>query len=195
MLGVLALVALEKIINTAISTDEITKQGLQSLSGKTLRLQITRFFLQMDIIFNDDHLRFEPVAQRIFEPKQGDILYEPDCSVIAEDWQQLMLPNNEHLLKIDGDKQLFVQVQWLLASFQPDIIGKLQPLIGLPLASQLANLLQGLKQNFSQTHSKYDDINDVEQLQQQLADLRSQVAQEQAKLAQLKLEQQHLRNQ
>lgn len=62
MLTVLLLAAAEKLINIAIGSDEITQAGLLPLAGKVLRLNIATPKIQVDILFNHEHLRFEPVT-------------------------------------------------------------------------------------------------------------------------------------
>lgn len=197
MLSVLLLVACEKIINTAISTDSVTQNGLKRLSGKTLRMVLREPAIQIDVLFNDTHIRFEPVTQSIFEPKGGMTVAEPNCTLtvanISELFAVMATPNID--LPIDGDKDVVYQTQQLIAGFNPDVIGKLQPIIGLPLASQLANIMGGMRQNFIKTgqNGVYQDQHTHEQLKQQLHNLQLEIAQQQAKLDKIKAEQQQWR--
>lgn len=69
MLPVFLLIALEKIVNLALATDPITQAGLQPLSGKVMRLVMREPTIEFDTIFNDDHIRFEPIVKSVFEPK------------------------------------------------------------------------------------------------------------------------------
>lgn len=197
MFGVLLLVACEKIINTAISTDSVTQNGLKPLSGRTLRVVLREPAVQIDVLFNDTHIRFEPVTQSIFEPKGGMTVAEPNCTLTVANISELCTimatPNMD--LPINGDKDVAYQTQQLIAGFDPDVIGKLQPIIGLPLASQLANIIGGIRQNFAKPsqNSFYQDQQTYEQLKQQLHNLQLEIAQQQEKLDKIKSEQQQLR--
>lgn len=73
MFVVLGLVALEKVINTAIKSDPITKMGLSELSGETLQIALKQPNLSFNVLFNEQHIRFEPVfTETIFEAKFGE---------------------------------------------------------------------------------------------------------------------------
>ena len=108
-------------------------------------------------------------------------------------------------LPIEGDYKVLMQVKQLVAGFDPDIIGKLQPLIGLPMASQLSNLLANLKSTIAvpakemfadianirewKTNDASIDANAGNELKQQLLKLRADIEREQAKLDAIKQEQ------
>ena len=147
MFTVLLLAGIEKVVNLAIATDSITQAGLQPLSGKVLRLVMAEPAIEFDTIFNDDHIRFEPVTVDVFEPKGSAVVSKPDCIVKVDNPVHLLnlMGDPQGNLPIEGDYKVLMQVKQLVAGFDPDIIGKLQPLIGLPMASQLSNLLANLK--------------------------------------------------
>lgn len=239
MLTVLLLAGVEKLINLAIGSDEITKAGLMPLSGKVLRLNMQLPGLHIDILFNDDHLRFEPVqTSSIFEPKGhagqpgsfatdsdrarvqaalADIGHStPDCTLNVANPAELMnlMRGAEGNLPIEGDYKVLMQLKQLIAGFDPDIAGQLEPLIGVPLAGQLALLINHLKSSLKHTakhtfHDVADWANDVagngkpdpeivaetNDLKQQLLKLRADVEREEARLAMLKAEQAALRTQ
>ncbi|ELA08336.1 hypothetical protein MOMA_07231 [Moraxella macacae 0408225] len=159
MLAVLSLVVIEKIINVAIASDPITQLNLQVLTGKTLRIVIGEPRLKIDVLFNEKRIRFEPVLQKsaIFESKAEGLAHHlpnlPNATIFAKNLADLFTQIRQNSLskypKIypdefdpneEAETQFLAEVEQLLANFEPDIIAKLQPLIGLPLASQLANL-------------------------------------------------------
>lgn len=214
MLPVFALIALEKIINTALKTDPITQAGLQPLSGKVMRLIMREPNIEFDTIFNDDHVRFKPVVKlspSVFEPKGTDLqklaeIAPPDCTVTVENISQLLqlMGEPDGNLPIAGDYKILMHVKTLLAGFEPDIAGKLQPIIGLPLASQLSGVLDNLKglignpltntakHAFEDLHNS-PSTQERDELKQELLRLRADVEREKAKLAMIKAEQIHLK--
>lgn len=201
MLTVLLLAGIEKVVNLAITTDPITQAGLQPLMGKSMRLVMKDPAIEFDTIFNDDHIRFEPVTVEVFEPKGTDVVIRPDCIVTVDNPKHLLTLMAAPMgnLPIEGDYKVLNQVKQLIAGFDPDIIGKLQPIIGLPLASQLATVLNQLKGSFSlpmkemfadvtvcqsNHQSLYD--NERNDLTQELLKLRADIEREQARLAAIK---------
>lgn len=179
MFTVLILTGIEKLINFAISSDQITKAGLTPLSGKVLRLTMTVPEFSIDVHFNEDHIRFEPVSkleQGLFETPGhaidaersqawqeyvsiGSIL--PDCTINVENPAELMnlMRDTSGNLPIEGDHRVLMQVKQLVSGFNPDIAGQLEPLIGTPLAMQLNLLINSLKGNVR--HTAKHAFNDV----------------------------------
>lgn len=210
MFTVLLLAAIEKIVNLAIATDPITQAGLQPLSGKVLRLMMNEPLLEFDTIFNDDHIRFELVVSSVFEPKGSDPLTLPNCIITVANVSHLLYLINEPAgnLPIAGDYKVLMQVKQLAAGFDPDIIGKLQPIIGLPLASQLSMLLTSAKSSVAQpAKAVLADLAELapyapksvqpadherDELKQTLLKLRADIEREQARLQAIKDEQAQL---
>lgn len=179
MITVLLLTGIEKLINFAILSDEITKSGLAPLSGKVLRLTMAMPEFSIDVHFNEDHIRFEPVSkveQSVFETPGtqaqsdrdhawqeyvsiGSIL--PDCTIKVENPAELLnlMRDTSGNLPIEGDYRVLMQVKQLISGFNPDIAGQLEPLIGSPLAMQLNLLIKSLKGNVR--HSAKHAFNDV----------------------------------
>lgn len=169
MLTVLLLAAAEKLINIAIGSDEITQAGLLPLAGKVLRLNIATPKIQVDILFNHEHLRFEPVTtdggvesrahavnsstdehqQAMVERARMSYSY-PDCTLNVENPAQLLhfMRGAEGDLSITGDEKVLTQLKQLVAGFDPDIAGQFEPFIGKPLANQLQLLISQLKRSF-----------------------------------------------
>lgn len=221
MLTVLILTGAEKLINFAISTDKVTKAGLTPLSGKVLRLNMAMPELHLDVLFAEDHLRFEPVTTSGLFENSGTALqtneqphksgqHTPDCTISVENAAQLLnlLRDTSGNLPIEGDYKVLMQLKQLIAGFDPDIAGQLEPLIGVPLASQLTLLINQLKGSWKHTakHAFEDvsdwandvagngkpnpeDVAEVDSLKQQLLKLRADVEREQAKLDAIKQQQ------
>ncbi len=178
MITVLLLTGIEKLINLAILSDEITKSGLAPLSGKVLRLTMSMPEFSIDVHFNEDHIRFEPVSkieQSVFETPGtadsdrdqawqdyvsiGSIL--PDCTIKVDNPAELLnlMRDASGNLPIEGDYRVLMQVKQLISGFNPDIAGQLEPLIGKPLAMQLNLLIKSLKGNVR--HTAKHAFNDV----------------------------------
>ncbi|ALF59111.1 hypothetical protein [Psychrobacter urativorans] len=186
MLTVLLLAAAEKLINIAIGSDEITQAGLASLAGKVLRLNIATPKIQVDVLFNHEHLRFEPVTtdegfesrahvvdnhaiDRIAVDSSNDERQQanvdmacmsysrPDCTLNVENIAQLLhlMRGADGDLPMTGDDKVQMQLQQLVAGFDPDIAGQLEPLIGKPLASQLQLVISQLKRSFGHRAKSY----------------------------------------
>lgn len=224
MLTVLLLAGAEKLINFAIASDEITKAGLAPLAGKVLRLNIAMPEISLDILFTHERLRFEPVTMdSVFEPsghmderqkanmERARIGHSrPDCTITVDNPAQLLnlMRGTEGNLPIAGDYKVLIQLKQLVAGFDPDVAGQLEPFIGRAMASQLHLLISQLKGGWRHNAKRaFDDVSDwandvagnspadpvelaeVNNLKQQLLKLRSDVEREEAKLAALKDEQ------
>ena len=136
----------------------------------------------------------------VFEPKGSAVVSKPDCVVKVDNPVHLLnlMGDPQGNLPIEGDYKVLMQVKQLVAGFDPDIIGKLQPLIGLPMASQLSNLLANLKGTIAapakemfadianirewKTNGANTDDNKGNQLKQQLLNLRADTEREQAEI-------------
>lgn len=240
MLTVLFLTGAEKLINIAINSDEITKSGLQPLAGKVMRLNMAMPKLHIDVLFNHERIRFEPVssalmdtnADGVFERRSGDFGDDerrragasvarighslPDCTVSVDNPAQLLnlIRGSDGNLPIAGDYKILMQLKQLVAGFDPDIAGQLEPLIGKPMASQLQLLISqlksslghGAKQAFADVSEWANDVAGVrtpdptdvaksDDLKQQLLRLRADIEREEARLQALKAEQARLASQ
>ncbi|MGE6480558.1 ubiquinone biosynthesis accessory factor UbiJ [Psychrobacter namhaensis] len=229
MLTVLLLAGAEKLINFAIASDEITKAGLVPLAGKVLRLNMGVPDINLDILFTDERLRFEPVTiDSVFEPsgqmneRQKASMERarmghsrPDCSITVDNPAQLLnlMRGTEGNLPISGDYKVLMQLKQLVAGFDPNVAGQLEPFIGKPMASQLHLLISQLKGSWRHSAKQaFDDVSDwandvagnsltdpaemteVNDLKQQLLKLRADVEREEARLAAIKDEQTQLSN-
>ncbi|WP_201554952.1 SCP2 domain-containing protein [Psychrobacter sp. 72-O-c] len=231
MLTVLLLAGAEKLINIAIASDEITQAGLTPLAGKVLRLNMIMPEIHLDILFNQERLRFEPVTtdsvfekrgQRDDENQQANLDISrighssPDCTISVDNPAQLLnlMRGAEGNLPIAGDYKVLMQLKQLVAGFDPDVAGQLEPLIGKPMASQLQLLISQLKGSFRHSAKRaFDDMSDwandvsgnsvpdptekaqADDLKQQILQLRADVEREEARLAAIKAEQARLTQQ
>ena len=224
MLTVLLLAGAEKLINLAIASDEITQAGLVPLAGKVLRLNMGMPEINLDVLFTHERLRFEPVTtDSVFEPsgqmneRQKASMErarlghsQPDCTITVENPAQLLnlMRGTEGNLPIAGDYKVLMQLKQLVAGFDPDVAGQLEPFIGRPMASQLHLLISQLKGSWRHGAKRaFNDVSDwandvagnsapspaetaeVDDLKQQLLKLRADVEREEAKLAAIKDEQ------
>lgn len=224
MLTVLLLAGAEKLINLAIASDEITKSGLAPLAGKVLRLNMKSPEIDLDVLFTHERLRFEPVTtDSVFEPngrmserqkasmERARIGHSrPDCIITVDNPAQLLnlMRGTEGNLPIAGDYKVLMQLKQLVAGFDPDVAGQLEPFIGKPMASQLHLLISQLKGSWRHSAKRaFNDVSDwandvagnsvpdpieleeVNNLKQQLLKLRADVEREEAKLAAIKEEQ------
>ncbi|MDO4894467.1 SCP2 domain-containing protein [Moraxella sp.] len=204
MILVLALAAAERLINTAIRSDAITADGMGRLTGKTLRVVINSPALSVDVLFCDDGVRFEPVVQSVFEPKNGAITHQPDCTLTVENPVHLLeiIKNPTGNLPIRGDHHLLMQLKTLMENFEPDFWEKIEQLLGRQATSHLYLLgqefspiakpiIDGIKEigsDFLGLYSKPANQLDAEILakKQQLLALQSDIEREQARLTALK---------
>ena len=227
MLTVLLLAGAEKLINIAIASDEITKAGLAPLAGKVLRLNMGTPDVSLDVLFTDERLRFEPVmSESVFEAggsmnerqkaslDKSRIGYSrPDCIITVDNPAQLLnlIRGTDGNLPIAGDYKVLMQLKQLVAGFDPDVAGQLEPFIGKPMASQLHLLISQLKGGWRHNAKRaFNDVSDwandvagnvdsnpmqtaeVNDLKQQLLKLRADVEREEARLAAIKEEQARL---
>ncbi len=229
MITVLLLAGAEKLINIAINSDEITRAGLTPLAGKVLRLNMVLPEIHLDILFNNERLRFEPVStDSVFETysgsderRQADLDMArighsiPDCTINVDNPAQLLnlMRSPTGNLPIEGDYKVLMQLKQLVAGFDPDVAGQLEPFIGKPMASQLQLLISQLKWGLRHSAKRaFDDVSDwanevagttepdpaekaqLNDLKQQLLKLRADIEREEAKLIAIKIEQARLIN-
>lgn len=197
MLTVLTLGLIERIINGVLSTDPIAHTHLQTLSGKTLRVVVNAPSLSVDVLFCDDHIRFEPVSQSIFEP-QGGVVVTPDCTLTVDTPAELLalMRHPSGNLPIKGDYKVLMQIKAMSDDFSPDIFDKLENLIGKNASSYaylalqelspiVAPVLSSVKSMFYNpaSHADSDALDAlISQKKQELLRLQSDIEREQARL-------------
>ncbi len=141
MIPILALGCAEKLINSAIHADPISQEALGALSGKILRIICIAPDNKVDVLFCDDHIRFEPVTASLFEPKGGAII-TPDCTLTVDNPKELLalMTYDGGNLPIAGDHRLLLSIKDIITHFQPSMLDKLEALVGMTTTSYLAQL-------------------------------------------------------
>jgi ubiquinone biosynthesis protein UbiJ len=197
------------------------------LAGKVLRLNMGTPEVNLDVLFSGERLRFEPVTTKSVFEQSGNMTERqkaslarsrlghsrPDCIITVDNPAQLLnlMRGTEGNLPIDGDYKVLMQLNQLVAGFDPDIAGQLEPFIGKSMASQLHLLISQLKGSWRHSAKRaFNDVSDwandvagnsapdpiditeVNALKQQLLKLRADVEREEARLTAIKDEQARL---
>ncbi|MFC0820522.1 hypothetical protein [Moraxella marmotae] len=204
MISVLALAMCEKLINTAIKTDDLTQESLAVLSGKTLRVAMHSPKLCVDVLFLDNHVRFEPVASMIFEP-QGGTSPTPDCTLSVDNPKHLLslIQNPTGNLPIRGDYQVLMHAKAIFEQFEPDVWGSCEQILGQqatshlyaigkeisPLITPVTGLIGSCVNQALQTAANFGNDGQLDQSildkKQELLRLQSEIERQQAKLAEV----------
>ncbi len=166
MLAVLALGTAESLLNRWIDLDAATRQQLNALSGKLLRVVIDAPQLSVDVWFDDNKIRINPTAlgmanhqPSIFEQRPYDPAYAPEQAhltlhvVNMVDLAKLMSAKAGETgnIPIHGDMSILQQLQRILAQSQPDLASQLSPWIGAIAAKQISDILAIGKKTILQT--------------------------------------------
>ncbi|MFL1732757.1 SCP2 sterol-binding domain-containing protein [Moraxella oculi] len=199
MIHVIAFGLAERAINSTLACDPTSRSHLMALSGKVLRLIIDKPAFKVDVLFCEDHLRFEPVSQSMFEP-QGGVIQEPNCTLqVATPSHLMSLMRQSGNLPIKGDHRVPMQLKALMDEFQPDLLDRIEHIIGksassythlitqelLPVISPVLSSFKSLMTNTqSTTDTPFDDI--ISQKKQELLRLQADIDREKARLDTLK---------
>ncbi len=165
MIATLALAAFERLLNDWIDLDAATRLGFDQLAGsidspstKLLRIVIDAPNLSVDTLFDHGRVRLSPTAlgqaetqtpsvfeQRPYDKKLAPIqatttLHVPHLVALAK----LIGAKAGHTgnIPIQGDMSLLQALQQIMALAEPDIAGKLAPLIGDMPAQQIGQFLK-----------------------------------------------------
>lgn len=199
MIGVLALGLAERVINGTLGCDPMSQTQLAPLSGKSLRVIIDEPSLSLDVLFCDDHLRFEPVSQSLFEP-QGGVVCQPDCTLHVATPQQLLalMQDPTGNLPIKGDYKVLMQIKALAENFRPELLnletligknaGSYAYLVSQELSPVISPVLSSVKSLFMDALAppKAHPLDDaISQKKQELLRLTADIEREKARLAAL----------
>lgn len=116
MLLTLALAGIEHAINHALTQNDTATARLTPLIGKTLQVVLLKPHLHVNVVFGEQHIRFEPVADDIFEPQGG---YSPSihgCLTLADvgDCHAFItLPLHDIAPLYEGDTQVLADIHHL----------------------------------------------------------------------------------
>lgn len=152
MWSILALGAVERLINQFINLDAITRIQFNQLQGKLLRVVIDTPQLSVDVYFDQNKIRLEPTVTgksetpSIFEQRPFD-----KNVAIAEATATLHVKNVVELAKLfvaddigniplQGDYHLLQDIQNIIQQLEPDLAAQLSPWIGPALAHEIGKI-------------------------------------------------------
>lgn len=152
MWSILALGAVERLINQFINLDAITRIQFNQLQGKLLRVVMDTPQLSVDVYFDQNKIRLEPTVTgksetpSIFEQRPFD-----KNVAIAEATATLHVKNVVELAKLfvaddigniplQGDYQLLQDIQNIIQQLEPDLAAQLSPWIGPALAHEIGKI-------------------------------------------------------
>ena len=152
MWSILALSAVERLINQLINMDAITRIQFNQLQGKLLRVVIDSPQLSVDVYFDEYKVRFEPTVTgksdtpSIFEQRPYD-----KTVAIAETTATLHVKSIVELAKLfvaedigniplEGDYHLLQDIQNIIQQTEPDLASHLSPWIGPALAHEIGKI-------------------------------------------------------
>ncbi|WP_434278755.1 ubiquinone biosynthesis accessory factor UbiJ [Acinetobacter sp. CE-15] len=152
MWSILALGAVERLINQFINLDAITRIQFNQLQGKLLRVVMDTPQLSVDVYFDQNKIRLEPTVTgksetpSIFEQRPFD-----KNVAIAEATATLHVKNVVELAKLfvaddigniplQGDYHLLQGIQNIIQQLEPDLAAQLSPWIGPALAHEIGKI-------------------------------------------------------
>ena len=152
MWSILALDAVERLINQFINLDAITRIQFNQLQGKLLRVVMDTPQLSVDVYFDQNKIRLEPTVTgksetpSIFEQRPFD-----KNVAIAEATATLHVKNVVELAKLfvaddigniplQGDYHLLQDIQNIIQQLEPDLAAQLSPWIGPALAHEIGKI-------------------------------------------------------
>lgn len=165
MIATLALAAFERLLNDWIDLDAATRLGFDQLAGsvdnpsvKLLRVVIDAPSLSVDVQFDHGRVRLSPTALgqpeaptiSVFEQRPYDKKLAPVTATTTLHVPHLIAlakllgakAGSTGNLPIQGDMSLLQALQKIMAQAEPDIAGKLAPLIGDMPAQQIGTFLK-----------------------------------------------------
>ena len=227
MIATLALAAFESLLNDWIDLDAATRLGFDQLAGnasnptaKLLRVVIDAPSLSVDVLFDHGRVRLSPTAlgqpetptSSVFEQRPYDKKFSPVKATTTLHVPHLVAlakligakAGSTGNLPIQGDMSLLQALQKIMALAEPDIAGKLAPLIGDMPAQQVGNLLKQGQDAFKQSSKTFIANSEewvredselfaprwqAEQFSENMQDVQSDVERLQARVAHLQAEQ------
>jgi ubiquinone biosynthesis protein UbiJ len=227
MIATLALAAFERLLNDWIDLDAATRLGFDQLAGhasnptaKLLRIIIDAPNLSVDVLFDHGRVRLSPTALgqsetpifSVFEQRPYDKKYSPVHATTTLHVPHLVAlakligakAGSTGNLPIQGDMSLLQALQKIMAQAEPDIAGKLAPLIGDMPAQQIGNLLKQSQDALKQSSKTFIANSEewvredselfaprwqAEQFSENMQDVQSDVERLQARVARLQAEQ------
>lgn len=182
MIATLALAAFERLLNDWIDLDAATRLGFDQLAGnadksvdnpstKLLRVIIDAPSLSVDVLFDHGCVRLSPTALgqpetptfSVFEQRPYDKKLAPvQATTILHVPHLIALTKligakagSTGNLPIQGDMSLLQALQKIMAQAEPDIAGKLAPLIGDMPAQHIGAFLRQGQDTLKQTRKTF----------------------------------------
>ncbi|MCG7219111.1 hypothetical protein [Acinetobacter sp. AG3] len=152
MWSILALGAVERLINQFINLDAITRIQFNQLQGKLLRVVMDTPQLSVDVYFDQNKIRLEPTVTgksetpSIFEQRPFDknvaiaeataILHVKNVVELAK----LFVADDIGNIPLQGDYHLLQDIQNIIQQLEPDLAAQLSPWIGPALAHEIGKI-------------------------------------------------------
>ncbi|GAC1373386.1 MAG: hypothetical protein NVS3B3_08830 [Aquirhabdus sp.] len=227
MIATLALAAFERLLNDWIDLDAATRLGFDQLAGsvdnpmvKMLRVVIDSPNLSVDVLFDHGRVRLSPTALgqpetptvSVFEQRPYDKKFSPVNATTTLHVPHLVAlakligakAGSTGNLPIQGDMSLLQALQKIMAQAEPDIAGKLAPLIGDMPAQQIGTFMKQGQDALKQASKTFVANSEewvkedselfaarwqAEQFSEDMLDVQSDVERLQARVARLQAEQ------
>lgn len=217
MLSILALGFFEKTLNKIIDLDLITREQLNQLDGKLLRIVIDASQLSVDVYFDINQIRLEPTAtgqseqksifeQRPYEQAQhsqtaSTTLHVPNVIALIK----LLTQEQQGNIPVQGDYRLLMQLKQILQQTELDLASHLMPFVGATLAHEIGKIQQLPQKLWQQSQNGAFAVQDylkedsglfaprwqVDEIAQQTRQLNQEIDRLEAKFQQLKQKIEH----
>jgi ubiquinone biosynthesis protein UbiJ len=152
MWSILALGAVERLINQFINLDAITRIQFNQLQGKLLRVVMDTPQLSVDVYFDQNKIRLEPTVTgksetpSIFEQRPFDknvAIAEATATLHVKnvvELAKLFFANDIGNIPLQGDYHLLQDIQNIIQQLEPDLAAQLSPWIGPALAHEIGKI-------------------------------------------------------
>lgn len=152
MWSILALGAVERLINQFINLDAITRIQFNQLQGKLLRVVIDSPQLSVDVYFDEHKVRLEPTVTgksdtpSIFEQRPFDqnvVITEATATLHVKtvvELAKLFVAEDIGNIPLQGDYHLLQDIQKIIQQAEPDLASHLSPWIGPALAHEIGKI-------------------------------------------------------
>ena len=152
MWSILALDAVERLINQFINLDAITRIQFNQLQGKLLRVVMDTPQLSVDVYFDQNKIRLEPTVTgksetpSIFEQRPFDknvAIAEATATLHVKnvvELAKLFVANDIGNIPLQGDYHLLQDIQNIIQQLEPDLAAQLSPWIGPALAHEIGKI-------------------------------------------------------
>ncbi len=157
MWSILALGAVERLVNHVIDLDAITRIQLNALQGKMLRVVLDKPQLSVDVFFDENKVRLEPTvtghseASSIFEQRPFDKtqqVFEATATLHVKnvvELLKLLVSDEVGNIPLQGDYHLLQDIQKIMQQAEPDLASHLSPWIGPSLAHEIGKIQRAPK--------------------------------------------------